>query len=380
MADNIRRLDEAGGLPVATDEVTRNATTEHQQIVKIGLGAEGTHGILLENGQQLKANSVPVTLASDEDNVPVTLEVDNVGLATSANQTTANSSLSTIAGDTNSLDGKVTACDTDNITVIASALPTGAATAANQLPDGHNVTVDNASGASAVNIQDGGNVISVDDAGGSLTVDGAVAATQSGTWSVRNQDTSGNGITSGTNAADNVATSQRGLDGRAFNYIYDGTNWDRVRGDTTNGVDVDVTRSALPSGATTSANQTSAITQLTNIASSANSIDGNIATCDTDNVTVLKTAITASSPATQTIGTTSQSLVGANASRKGLIITNTHASNVLSLAFGTTAVAGSGIVLWPRDSFCMDAYSLSTAAINAVASAASTTVAVQEFT
>lgn len=44
----------------------------------------------------------------------------------------------------------------------------GVATAANQLPDGHNVTVDNASGASAVNIQDGGNSITVD---GSLTVD-----------------------------------------------------------------------------------------------------------------------------------------------------------------------------------------------------------------
>jgi len=38
----------------------------------------------------------------------------------------------------------------------------------NQLPDGHNVTIDNASGAAAVNIQDGGN---------SITVDGTVAVT-----------------------------------------------------------------------------------------------------------------------------------------------------------------------------------------------------------
>lgn len=42
------------------------------------------------------------------------------------------------------------------------SLPTGAATAANQLPDGHNVTVDNGPGAAAVNIQDGGNSITVD--------------------------------------------------------------------------------------------------------------------------------------------------------------------------------------------------------------------------
>jgi len=53
----------------------------------------------------------------------------------------------------------------------------GLATAANQLADGHNVTVDNASGASAVNIQDGGN---------SITVDGTIAATQSGTWNITN--------------------------------------------------------------------------------------------------------------------------------------------------------------------------------------------------
>lgn len=52
----------------------------------------------------------------------------------------------------------------NSITIDATSLPlpTGAATAANQLPDGHNVTVDNASGASAVNIQDGGNSITVD--------------------------------------------------------------------------------------------------------------------------------------------------------------------------------------------------------------------------
>ena len=41
-------------------------------------------------------------------------------------------------------------------------LPTGASTSALQLPDGHNVTVDNAAGGSAVNIQDGGNSLTVD--------------------------------------------------------------------------------------------------------------------------------------------------------------------------------------------------------------------------
>ena len=64
---------------------------------------------------------------------------------------------------------------TQAVSAVSLPLPTGAATAANQLPDGHNVTVDNAAGAAAVNIQDGGNTI---------TVDGTVAATQSGAWTV----------------------------------------------------------------------------------------------------------------------------------------------------------------------------------------------------
>jgi len=47
------------------------------------------------------------------------------------------------------------------------------ATAAGQLVDGHNVTIDNAAGASAVNIQDGGNTITVD---GTVAVTGVATA------------------------------------------------------------------------------------------------------------------------------------------------------------------------------------------------------------
>jgi len=77
---------------------------------------------------------------------------------------------------------------TQPVSAASLPLPAGAATAAGQLPDSHNVTVDNAAGAAAVNIQDGGNSItidgtvavtepvSVDDNGGALTVDQATAA------------------------------------------------------------------------------------------------------------------------------------------------------------------------------------------------------------
>lgn len=78
---------------------------------------------------------------------------------------------------------------TQPVSAASLPLPTGAATSANQLPDGHNVTVDNGAAGAAVNIQDGGNVITVDatnldirdlsSASDSVTVAGAV--TVSGT-------------------------------------------------------------------------------------------------------------------------------------------------------------------------------------------------------
>mgnify|MGYP000943516601 CR=1 FL=1 len=54
------------------------------------------------------------------------------------------------------------------------------------------VTINNASGASAVNIQDGGNTITVD---GTVGVSGTVAVTQSGTWDEVGINDSGNSIT-----------------------------------------------------------------------------------------------------------------------------------------------------------------------------------------
>ena len=60
---------------------------------------------------------------------------------------------------------------TQNVDVTANTI--GLATSANQLADGHNVTVDNSTGGSAVNIQDGGNTITVD---GDVGVTGTVTA------------------------------------------------------------------------------------------------------------------------------------------------------------------------------------------------------------
>lgn len=95
-----------------------------------------------------------------------------------------------ILADTNTLAAAVSGTEMQ-VDVVTSALPTGAATQATlasilsgQLADGHNVTVDNASGAGAVNIQDGGN---------SITVDGTVAVT--GVATAANQLPDGHNVT-----------------------------------------------------------------------------------------------------------------------------------------------------------------------------------------
>lgn len=98
------------------------------------------------------------------------------------------------------------------VTVASLPLPTGAATSALQTQPGvdiGDVTVNNAAGASAVNIQDGGNSLTVDgsvavtgnvevtnDVGNPIPVNGTVAATQSGIFTARLQDGSGQAVTS----------------------------------------------------------------------------------------------------------------------------------------------------------------------------------------
>lgn len=130
MADNFVTNAGSGGDTFAADEITG---VKHQR-VKVQHGADGS--------------ATDVSAASP---LPVT---DAAG----ATETTLAA-----------LNTKVTAVDTGAVVVSSSALPTGAATAANQLPDGHNVTVDNGAGVAAVNIQDGGN---------SITVDGPLTDTQ----------------------------------------------------------------------------------------------------------------------------------------------------------------------------------------------------------
>jgi hypothetical protein len=143
-------------------------------------------------------NAGTITAVSDTNPLPVDASVTVTGVATAVNQTNASQKTQVVDGSGNVIGATSNALDiniksgnpttiaatqsgTWNITNISGtvSLPTGAATAALQTQPGvdiGDVTVNNASGASAVNIQDGGN---------SITVDGTVAATQSGTWTVQ---------------------------------------------------------------------------------------------------------------------------------------------------------------------------------------------------
>ena len=67
--------------------------------------------------------------------------------------------------------------------------------------------------------------------------------------------------------------------------------------------------------------------------------------------------------------------VAENEERIEVFITNTHATQTLSLSLGGTAVAGSGIVLRSNESVVISSF---TGAINAIGSGAATTVAIAE--
>lgn len=90
------------------------------------------------------------------------------------------------------------------------------------------------------------------------------------------------------------------------------------------------------------------------------------------------TIISPSSQTFATVGTSSGQILASDLNRKGLILTNTSV-NIIYLGIGATAVVGSGITLYPGGSFILDKDGIVTGAINAIASAASSNIAIQVF-
>lgn len=126
------------------------------------------------NGQNTSANSAPVVIASDQSPVPTTISSLPLpaGAATSANQTTANSSLATIVTNTTNagtpvVSGTVTANAGTNLNTSALALESG----------GHLASVDTKLTTTA-------NGLKVDGSGVTQPITGSVTAIVSGTVAV----------------------------------------------------------------------------------------------------------------------------------------------------------------------------------------------------
>lgn len=203
--------------------------------------------------------------------------------------------------------------DVDVLTVPAPLSTTGGGTEATAL----RVTV----------ASDSTGVLSVDDNGGSLTVDGTVGV--SGVV-----DTELPAAAALADAAANPTTPTVG----AASLVFNGTTWDRARGDTGNGLDVDVTR--LPALVAGTANIGDV--DVASIAAG----DNNIGNVDIASLPVASTATLAN----VADSASSVTLLAANAARKGASFWN-DSTAILYLKFGSAATSTSCTVKLIADAF-----------------------------
>jgi hypothetical protein len=104
----------------------------------------------------------------------------------------------------------------------------------------------------------------------------------------------------------------------------------------------------------------------------------NVELRETPLVVNTKTDLSPSAPTVASVGVASAQAVAAAATRKGLILRNLSNARI-SLGFGSAAVLDNGVTLYPRDTFEMDEYDFDLAAVNAIASAAASSLSIQEY-
>lgn len=129
-----------------------------------------------------------------------------------------------------------------------------------------------------------GNPVPVSDAGGSITVDATSLPLPTGAATAANQTTLNGRFPAVATSADNTANPSVSKIG-SYNMLFDGTTWDRARGDSTNGAlvnlgannDVTVTSGSLTCNAGTNLN-TSALALDTSV----DGIEALLATIDAD--------------------------------------------------------------------------------------------------
>lgn len=186
-----------------------DASKSGELLVTKGSGGTGADVNLIEVGgaaialgQTTSANSLPVVIASDQSAIAVTASFTPTGTQ-DVNLTKVGGAAVALGQAAMAASMPVVLASNQTAVPISAAslpLPTGAATAALQTQPGvdiGDVTVNNGSGAAAVNVQDGGNT---------LTVDGTVAVTQ-GTASSLNATVVGTGTFAVQDAAAEASLS-----------------------------------------------------------------------------------------------------------------------------------------------------------------------------
>ncbi len=280
--------------------------------MKLEAGADGTQTKILAGGG-VEADALRVTVASDStgvlsvDDNGSSLTVDGTvavtGVSTAANQTTLIGHVDGIEALLTTIDG-----DTSNLSVVGGGTEAAA----------QRVTI----------ASDSTGVLSVDDNGGSLTVDGSVTA-NAGT----NLNTSLLALEAGGNlaaAATSLGTIDNAISGNEMQVdvvaaLPAGNN---------NIGDVDVASSALPTGASTAANQTTVIGHLDGVEGLLTTIDA-----DTSNLSVVGSGTEATAQRV-TIATDSTGVLSVDDNGSTLSVDDGAGS--LTVDNATISVVGSG--------------------------------------
>jgi len=184
MADNVA-ITAGSGTNIATDDV---AGTHYQRVKLVDGTLDSTTAIA--SGGGVEAGALRVTIASDSTGV---LSVDdNGGTLTVDGTVTANAGTGFVSVQTE--DAASSGGETG--TMILGVRNDAAASKTSADGDFSAIATDSAGR------------VGIADLGGSITVDGTVAATQSGTWSIRNQDGSGNNLTSALRGSERALSVQ----------------------------------------------------------------------------------------------------------------------------------------------------------------------------
>jgi len=116
-------------------------------------------------------------------------------------------------------------------------------------------------------------------------------------------------------------------------------------------------------------------------------VDGTVAISGTVPVSIAATVtvdepvvdLVGNAPATASVGVASATALAANGNRKGAVFVNLSVNTISFGLDGGAAVLNNGITLTPFGTWVMDDYTFTTGEIRAIASAAASTLSIQEF-